>query len=385
MRTITAAEVKSIKRHGRYRAGPTLYLVVSATGSRSWIQRVLIDGKRHDIGLGGYPVVTLAEARETALENRRLIQRGGNPLDDRRRSSMPTFRDAAEKYHASRIPSWKNEQHARSWMQVVQKHAYPILSDLPVDGITQADVLNVLEPIWTTRAETARRVRQRIRSVLRYCEAHGFIDRNVAGDAIDGALAPMPKVKEHHAALPYAEAPTALKALSERASSARLCLRFLVLTAARSNEVRGATWDEIDLEASTWTIPAERMKAGSEHRVPLSRSALAVLNEARQFDDGSGLIFPSPSANPGTALSSAALMKVWRKIPMAGDTTIHGLRNTFGDWAVENGHDLDLADKCLAHKLPSGVQQAYFRTTRFDERVKLMEDWSGFLKRPLTS
>ena len=198
MRPITAAEVKSIKRRGRYRAGDTLYLAVSATGRRSWIQRVLIDGKRHDIGLGGYPIVTLAEAREAALENRRLIRRGGNPLADRKRARMPTFHEATERYHSSRKLSWKNDQHTRSWLQVVQKHAYPVLEHLPVDRITQADVLNVLEPIWTTRPETARRVRQRIRSVLRYCEAHGYVDRNAAGDAIDGALPAMPKVKEHH-------------------------------------------------------------------------------------------------------------------------------------------------------------------------------------------
>ncbi len=378
MEKITAAKLKSITTPGRYRAAETLYLYVQDNGRKTWVQRITIDGRRSDIGLGSFPVVSLAKARQRAFDNRVKIADGANPLAERQRARMPTFAQAAQRYHASRRPSWKNEQHARSWMQVVQKHAYPVLAEYQVDRITQADVLAVLEKIWTQRPETARRVRQRIRSVLRYCEAHGFVDRNVAGDAIDGALAPMPKVKEHHAALPFAEAPAAFTAIGSRVSAARLCLRFLFLTASRSNESREATWKEIDTENRVWTIPPVRMKGGQEHRIPLTTTMLTVLDAARQYDDGSGTVFPS-GTKPGEALTSASLMKAWRKLPMAGDSTVHGLRNTFGDWAIENGYDLDLADKCLAHKLPSGVQQAYFRTTRFDERTQLMAAWDDFL------
>ena len=222
---------------------------------------------------------------------------------------MPAFRVETEKTHKSFAPSWKNEQHARSWMQVVQKHAFPILADISVDQITQEDVLNVLEPIWTTKSETARRVRQRILSVLRYCEARGYVDRNFAGDAIEGALPAMPKVKEHHQALPYREVPHAVKVISSRVSSARLCLQFLILTACRSNEAREATWNEIDLESATWSIPASRMKGGREHRVPLTKSMIKVLEEARQLNDGSDLIFPSTS-KPGHPMTPGNLMKV---------------------------------------------------------------------------
>ena len=379
MKKLTNAEVKSITEPGRFRADDTLYLCVKSSGRKSWIQRIVINGRRHDLGLGPYPVVTLAEARDIALDNRRMINRGINPLADRQRTSMPTFAQAAQRFHASRKPSWKNEQHARSWMQVVRKHAFPVLADLPVDKINQRDVLAVLEDIWTEKPETARRVRQRIRSILRYCQAHNHVQQNVADERIDGALAPMPKVAEHHAALPYAEAPAAFKAIGLRVSSARLCLRFLFLTASRSNEAREAIWDEIDHESEIWKIPAARMKGGQEHRIKLTTSMLDILNEALQFNDGSGLIFPSVS-KPGQPMSPDNLMKVWRKMPMVGNTTVHGLRNTFGDWAVENGYDMDLADKCLAHKLPSGVQQAYFRTTRFDERAQLMKAWDEFLR-----
>ena len=379
MRPITAAEVKSIKRRGKYRAGDTLYLVVSATGRRSWIQRVLIDGKRHDIGLGGYPVVTLAEAREAALENRRLIRKGGNPMADRQRARMPTFRVAAERYHSSRKLSWKNEQHARSWLQVVQKHAYPVLEYLPVDRITQADVLNVLEPIWTTRPETARRVRQRIRSVLRYCEAHGYVDRNVAGDAIDGALPAMPKVKEHHAALDYRKVLEAMKAIGSRVTAARLCLRFLILTAARSNEAREATWSEIDRATSIWTIPASRMKGGKSHRVPLSGSALAVLEAAENLRDCSDLIFPSTS-KPGHSMTPDNLMKVWRKMPMANDTKVHGFRTSFRTWAAEcTDIPREVCELALAHTVGNAVEQAYSRSDLLLKRTSLMRQWDGFL------
>ena len=379
MRPITAAEVKSIKRRGRYRAGDTLYLVVSATGRRSGIQRVLIDGKRHDIGLGGYPVVTLAEAREAALENRRLIRKGGNPMADRQRARMPTFREAAERYHSSRKLSWKNEQHARSWLQVVQKHAYPVLEYLPVDRITQADVLNVLEPIWTNKPETARRVRQRIRSVLRNCEAHGYFDRNVAGDAIDGALSAMPKVKEQHAALDYRKVPEAMKAIGSRVTAARLCLRFLILTAVRSNEAREATWSEIDRATSKWTIPASRMKGGKPHRVPLSGTALAVLEEAESLRDGSDLIFPSTS-KPGHPMTPDNLMKVWRKMPMAKDTKVHGFRTSFRTWAAERTDiPREVCEMALAQNVGSAVERAYSRSDLLVKRASLMQLWDDFL------
>ena len=323
--------------------------------------------------------MTLAEAREAALENRRLILKGENALVTKRRASVLSFRDATERAHKSFAPTWMNEQHARSWLQVVQKHAYPILADLPVDQITQTDVLAVLTPIWTTRPETSRRVRQRIRSVLRYCEAHGFFDRNVAGDAIDGALPAMPKVKEHHSALDYRQVPAAVKSIVSRISAARLCLRFLTLTVSRSNEAREATWSEIDRDTTTWEIPASRMKAGKPHRVPLTRSALAVLDEADSLRDGSDLIFPSTS-KPGHPMTPDNLMKVWRKMPMAKDTKVHGYRTSFRTWASKcTDTPREICEIALAHSVGNSVEQAYSRSDLLVKRTSPMQLWDGFL------
>ena len=382
MKRITNAEAKSITKPGLHRADDTLYLCVKPSGRRSWLQRVVISGRRHTLGLGPYPVVTLAEARDLALDNRRLIRKGGNPLTERRRTQMPTFRVATERTHKQFKPSWKNKQHATSWMQVVQKHAFPILADIPVDQITQQDVLNVLEPIWTTKPETARRVRQRIRSVLRYCQAHNFVQHNVADERIDGALAPMPKVKEHHAAIDYREVPEAFKVIGSRFSPARLALRFLILTATRSNEVREATWNEIDFESSTWTIPKERMKGGKEHRVPITGPMNEVLEQARQLSDDSDLIFPSVS-KPGHPMTPDNLMKVWRKMPMAKDTTVHGFRTSFRVWGAEcTAVPREVLELALAHAVGNHVEQAYSRSDMLKKRVELMERWSEFVAGP---
>ena len=381
MKKINAVQCKTLSKPGLYRADDTLYLSVQESGRRSWIQRVMIDGRRHDIGLGSFPVVSLAKARKRAFRNREKIADGINPLLEKRRSSMPTFRVATERTHKSFAPSWKNEQHARSWMQVVQKHTFPILADLPVDQISQQDVLNVLEPIWTTRPETARRVRGRIRSVLRFCEAHGFVDRNVAGDAIDGALPAMPKVKEHLRALPYSEAPAAFKAIETKVTteSPRLCLLFILLTAARSNEAREATWGEIDLKSATWEIPASRMKAGKIHRVPLSKSALAVLDQAVNIRDGSDLIFPSP-AKSGHPMANNTLKKHMVKVGLWERTVVHGFRTSFRTWAAEcTDIPREVCEMALAHTVGTGVEQAYSRSDLLEKRVRLMQQWSRFL------
>ena len=291
---LTAAEIKSLTTPGRYRADPILYLVVQPSGSKSWVQRLTIDGRRRDIGLGGYPPICLADARTKALENRGAVAHGRDPLAESRRRRTPTFREAAKAVHAANRPRWRNAHHTASWMQTLERHAFATLGAMPVHRIQQADVLRVLEPIWTTKPETARRVRQRIRTVLAWALAQGYIDDNPADDRIDPALPRMPKVKAHLRALDYREVPAALAVIdASRASpAARLCLRFTILTAARSGEARGARWSEIDLEACQWRIPGDRMKAGVEHRVPLSDAAVAVLEQARTLDDGSGLVIP---------------------------------------------------------------------------------------------
>ena len=379
MRKITAAEARSIIEPGIHRADDTLYLCVKRTGRKSWIQRVVIDGRRTDIGLGPFPVVSLAEAREKAFSNRQLIYKGGSPIRERRRVRMPTFAKAAEKTHASLVPTFRSDLHKKNWIQVLQKHAFPVLADIPVDRITQQDVLSVLEPIWTMRPDTARRVRQRIRAVLRHCQAHNHVDQNVADERIDGALPSMPKVKEHHKALPYREVPDAFKVIGSRVSSARLALRFLILTATRSNEVREATWDEIDRETSTWTIPSERMKGGKPHRVPLSESALAILEEALQLRDESDLIFPSTS-KAGRAMTPDNLMKVWRETGISKDTKVHGFRTSFRTWASERTDiPREVCELALAHAIGTGVERAYSRSDLLEKRTSLMRMWDEYL------
>ena len=381
MGKLTAAKVKSLTKRGLHGDGGTLYLAVAKGGSKSWIQRVTIDGKRHDIGLGGFPYVGLAAARQKAMDNRTAIAAGRNPIAEKRRSSIPSFAVAARRTHATLKPRWRNDKHADSWMQTLERHAFPALGGLSVDRIERADVLAVLTPIWGTRPETARRVRQRIRAVLSWAWAHGFIRENVAGEAIDGALPAMPAVKAHLRALPYRDVAAALDTVeASRASpSAKACLRFVVLTACRSGEARLAKWDEIHSEAREWRIPGSRMKAGTEHRVPLSDAALAVLERVRSLRDESDLIFPSP-ARPRRPMSDMTLTKVMRDTGLAARATVHGFRSSFRTWASEQTDAPHaVMELSLAHTVGTAVEQAYARSDLLARRRKLMQQWADFL------
>ena len=383
METMTVRTARALDRPGLYRADPTLYLAVAPGGSKSWIQRITVNGRRRDIGLGGFPVVSLAEARELAFENRRLAGTGGDPLarkrEARRRTAMPTFRKAAEMTHASLRPRWRSDKVAVNWMQQLERHAFRCLGDIPVDRIGREDVLAVLTPIWTAKPETARRVRRHIKATLKWCQAHGWVQVNVAGEVIDGALPRMPGVKAHLRALPYRELAAALHTVqASRASlSAKLALRFVIFTAARSGEVRGATWAEIDFEDRVWRVPGDRMKAGTEHRVPLSGAALDVLEQARSLDDRSALVFPSP-IRKGRKLSNMTLTKVLRDTGLAERATVHGFRSSFRDWCADTGKPREIAEAALAHVV-AGVEGAYFRSDLFARRRRLMDRWATYL------
>ena len=379
MGKFTTATAKSLAKPGMYRADPTLYLAIAPGESKSWIQRITIDGKRRDLGLGPFPVISLAKARERAFANRVAIADGRDPLAEKRKARVPTFQEAAKRTYEANRPRWRSEKVAKKWWQAMEKHAFPILGDMRVDRIGREDVLRVLTPLWTSRPETARKVRQSIRSTLSWAQAHGLVEVNVAGDAINGALPAQPAVKEHLRALPYRQVGAALATVDASASSlsAKLAFRFTVLTAARSGEVRGATWNEIDIDAATWTIPANRMKAGAEHRVPLSDAALAVPEQARQLRDRAGLLFPSPS-RAGRPLSDMTLTKVLRTVGLASMTTIHGLRSSFRDWCADTGKSRDIAEAALAHTV-GGVEGAYFRSDLLERRRRLMADWAAYL------
>ena len=350
-------------------------------GSKSWIQRLTINGMRRDIGLGGFPLVSLAEARDKAFENRRLARRGGDPLADKRKAKAPTFREAAVLTFEANKARWRHAKTATNWTGSMAKYAYPVFGDRHVDQIGREDVLRVLTPLWTRKPEMARKLRQRIRAVLAWAQAHGYIDHNFAGEAINGALPAMPAVKANFRALPYGEVAAALDTVeASRASlAAKLCFRFVVLTAARSGEARAATWSEIDEDARLWTIPAGRMKGAAEHRQPLSDAALDVLKQARALRDDSDLIFPSPMKR-GRALSDMSLTKVLRDTGLAERATVHGFRTCFRTWASEKtSADHATMELSLAHAVGSAVERAYARSDLLAKRRRLMDQWAAFV------
>lgn len=385
MGNLTAARAKSLSKPGMHGDGDGLYLNVTKTGSRSWVFRYSMAGKRREFGLGAFPAISLARARTLAGGHRTAVSEGRDPLAEKqaakRRAAVPTFREAAERTFEANQPRWRNGKHTKSWWQTLERHAFPILGDMPVNEIGREDVLQVLTPIWGVRMETARRVRQRLRTILRWCMAHGYVEHNAAGEAIDGALPPMPRLKAHLRALPYQEVADALATVetSKASLASKLCLRFLVLTAARSGEARGATWNEIDLDAVEWRIPGERMKSGEPHRVPLSDAAIAVLEQARLLRDESVLIFPS-SVKPGHPMSDMTLTQVLRKTGLAERATVHGFRSAFRDWAAEcTSAPHAVMELSLAHAVGSSVEQAYARSDLIEKRRVLMQKWADFV------
>ena len=260
---LTDRQVRNLKTPGRYPDGATLYLVVWPSGSKSWVQRLTIGGRRADLGLGGYPAMSLAQARRRAQDNRSLAKSGGDPLAEKREeamvAAMPTFEALAQQHIAENRHAWRNAKHAGQWLSTLETYAFPSIGAVKVNEVSRKQVVDALSPIWHTKAETARRVRQRVRAVMDRAVALGYIDFNPAGDAINGALTRMPRVRAHHRALPYQELPAALEAVrgSTASPSVKLAFEMLALTACRSGEVRGMTWAEVDLKAATWTIPAD--------------------------------------------------------------------------------------------------------------------------------
>ena len=387
MKRITANDAKRITKRGLYRADPTLYLAVAKGGTKSWVQRLLIDGKRRDIGLGSFPVVTILQARTLAMQNRAALSMGTDPLADRvairnerqRRANMPTFADLNEAVYKAKAAGWRSPVTARNWRQSMSKYVLPRIGDKAIDEIGREHVLSILTPIWTAKPEVSRKLRQRLVAVFEHASAHGHIETNPAGELINGALTRQKAVKAHFRALPYKDIPEALDTIERTGASlaAKYAMRFLVLTAGRSGEVSEARWSEID--GDVWKIPAERMKSEREHRVPLSQATLDVLEQARALDDDSGLIFPSPIRS-GRPLSNMSLTKVLRDNGLAEATTVHGLRSSFRDWAAETGKPRELAEAALAHVV-GGVEAAYFRSDLFERRRRLMDQWAVFVTR----
>ena len=372
---LSAVGIKALKTPGAYADGNGLTLRVTDGGKR-WIQRITVGGKRRNIGLGGYPAVALKEAREIAVANLEAIRQGRDPIAERQRPAMPTFRQTAEQVIELRRPTWSSERHATQWTESLTNHAYPLIGSKPVDEITTADVLAVLTPIWTSKGPTATRVKQRMRVIFDYAIASGWRSDNPAA-AVASALPRRSRIKRHHPALPYDEVPAAMEHIRESTAdpSTRLAFEFLVLAAARAGEIRGATWAEIDVEATTWTVPAERMKTRREHRIPLSDRALAILSEARKLGDGDGLIFPNRIS--GKPLSNMAFTELLRRLKF--EAVPHGFRSSFKDWTIsETATPWAVGEAALAHNLGNSIESAYARTDLFDKRRALMQLWADF-------
>ena len=338
----------------------------------------MIRGRRRELGLGGFPLVSLAEARAKAFANRKLAREGGDPMTERLRAEgMPTFADAAERVWNDKSPGWRHSGHAQEWMSSLARHVLPYIGDKPVCDVTSADLLYTLRKIWHARPETARRVRQRISAVMEWAIAMHLRDDDPC-DRLGKVLGPQQDLVQHMRAVPHAEVSAAILAVngSGATPAVKLAFEFLVLTAARSGEVRGAKWIEIDLPASVWTVPARRMKSRREHRIPLCGRAMEILEAARRLGGGeTPLVFPSRDGKP---ISITRLPKILQSVNVAA--VPHGFRSSFRDWAAEEtDYPREVVEAVLAHVVGNQTEAAYARSDLFERRRRLMDEWADYL------
>ena len=385
---LSAAQVTKSTKPGRYSDGGGLYLQVSKFGTKSWLFRYMIGGKAFQMGLGSLRTFSLAEARERAKEERQLMTRGLNPIEERRKkvvainaadANRVTFRQAAQRFIAAKSPEWKNAKHGAQWISTLETYVFPVIGDLSVAEIETNHVLKILEPIWTIKTETASRVRGRIEKVLDWAAARKLREgENPARwrGHLENLLAKRSKLAKvkHHAALPIDALPGFMERLRGMDSVSARALEFTILTAARTGEAIGATWDEIDLDAKVWTIPADRMKAGNEHRVPLPDRLIAMLESLPHEDEH---VFPG--GRKGNPLSNMAMLSLLRGMDDADGLTVHGFRSTFRDWAAERTNfPRDIAEAALAHTLRDKTEAAYRRGDVLDKRRRLMTAWANY-------
>lgn len=388
--TLTALGVNGKKTPGYYSDGGGLYLQVSPTGTKSWIFRFMLQGRAREMGLGSVLDKPLAIAREDASRCRLLLQDGIDPITHRAKQrehaaeakrKVRTFEQCATEFHSTHSTGWRNPKHAKQWVASLSTHAFPILGKKDVSQIGKADVLAVLEPIWLTLPETASRVRQRIKVILDWAAARDYRtghDPNM-WDQITRALPRTIDVRKpkHFAACPYEQVAAAIQTINSSKASPviKLAMEFTILTAARTGMVRMAVWEELDLAKARWTIPAARMKAGVEHRVPLAPRALAILRElAKGKDELKGLVFPSPAAKPHSDMTFTMQL---RRLGL--EYTMHGFRSTFRDWAAEQtAFPAEVCEAALAHMVRDATEAAYFRSDLFEKRRELMDAWAVY-------
>ncbi len=396
MSKLNAARMRTLMKPGTYGDGASLYLQVRGPAKRSWIYRFKLHGKSHLMGLGTVTDVSLAEVRDAAAAARKMVRQGINPIDERRSARAEiaaqaslTFAQVADAYIAAHEPSWRNAKHRQQWRNTLDTYAAPVLGKLPVAQVSVGAVMRVLEPLWRKRPETASRLRGRIESVLDYATARGW--RSGENPArwrghLDHLLPARSKVAmvEHHPALPWREIGPFMTTLAAEEGVSALALQFTILTAARTGEVIGVRWSEIDMQEGTWTVPAGRMKASREHRVPLSDAAMDLLRKVAKLRTDAkmdGFVFPG--RNKGRPLSSMALLMLLRRMER-GDLTAHGFRSTFRDWCAEaTNYPREVAEAALAHMLKDKTEAAYQRGDLMEKRRRLMSEWATYCTRPV--
>jgi integrase len=390
---LTALAVAQAKRRGYYGDGGGLFLQVSATGSKSWVFRFKEAGKLREMGLGPTHTIGLADARQRAQDCRRARLDGRDPIEARRAERMAakldaakamTFNACAERYIAAHKAGWRNAKHAAQWAATLRAYVYPVFGTLPAQAVDVGLVMKALEPIWTEKPETASRVRGRIESILDWATARGYRQGDNPArwrGHLDNLLPKKSRVRrvEHHAALPYPEIGGFMAELHAKTGVPARALEFAILTAARTGEVIGARWDEFDLAERLWTVPAERMKAGREHRVPLTDAALAIVEKMAEIRSGE-FLFPGAKAN--RPISGIGFSSVLRRMGR-NDLTVHGFRSTFRDWAAERtGFSAEVAEMALAHAVADKVEAAYRRGDLFQKRRQIMDAWAKFCAAP---
>jgi integrase len=385
MAKLTAAGVRGLRSPGRYGDGDGLWLDVKSAELRYWVYRYKRGGRERWMSLGSADDVTLAQARAAHAEARGLLLRGLDPLDERGKTKLDLthrFSEVAEACIASHEPGWRGAGSAAQWRSSIASYVLPVLGKVPVAEIGVEHVLRCLRPIWTDKPETASRVRSRIEAILDYATAMGWRTAGTNPAVWRGGLKPLLVAKsklhsvEHLAALDWRQAPQLIASLADETNMGSRCLLFLIFTAVRSGEARGARWDEIDLDQRVWTIPASRMKAGKVHRVPLSEPAMAILRELAALRTGEFVFF----GRQGRPVSYVPLRALLRKLGHH-DITLHGFRSSFRDWAADTGKSSDVAEMALAHTVGSQVARAYQRSDLLEQRRGLMNSWADFLTR----
>ncbi len=384
---LSALEIKRLTEIGKYPVGSGVYLEVNSEHSKVWILRITVGNKRRNIGLGSYPTVSLAQAREKAAEARDLIAKGIDPIEQKKavlsalkakQAKEISFKQCALEYIETHSSSWKNAKHGQQWHNTLTTYAFPVIGDLFVADVEQQHILKILKPIWTDKTETAKRLRGRLEAILDWAAVHGYREKDNPAiwrgrlDKLFPSPAKVAKVK-HHTAMKIDDVPLFMSQLKDHDSISAKCLMLVILTACRSGEARGMKWDEIDFEKGIWTIPEDRMKAGREHQVPLSKQAIHLLQSIPQTENNLYVFF----SHTGKPLSDMTLSMLMRRMQI--DAKPHGFRSTFRDWAGDRtNYPRDLAEAALAHTLTNKVEAAYRRSSALEKRRAMMQDWGDY-------